>query len=383
MIFRQAPLILHGMHPHEENSNWLEISRGAITNNVQQLEDITHAKVMAVVKANGYGHGIGETAKIAANAGVSYCGVARIDEAIELRRKGVDSPIMVLGYTHSKRFLDAIGSNITLTIFQQEQVDALLSAAANAGKIANVHVKVDTGMSRLGAPPDLAYSLVQRLGQDPGVFVEGIFTHFACADEPEKPVTAHQERQFLDLMAEIEAAGLRPPLVHAANSAAALTRPTSRLDMVRIGIALYGLNPSKQVSLPSGFQTSLTWRARLSAVFNLPPGRGISYGHDYITKGHETIGVVPVGYGDGFRRAVENYVLVHGQRIPVLGRVCMDQIMVRLDGISNPQVGDEVVLIGTQGDSTIRAGDLAENWGTVNYEVTCGLSARVPRIYVD
>jgi alanine racemase len=369
------------MLSHPGNSNWLEIDRGAIANNLRRLEKLTSVRVMAVVKANGYGHGIAQVARVAAASGAAYCGVARIDEAIELRRAELGIPILVLGFTPSERFVEAIANDITLTIFQPEQVDILSGAAAQASRIAKVHVKVDTGMSRLGAPPAQAFDLVRRLSNSKDTLLEGIFTHYACADEPDKPITEQQEAQFLDLLAEIHSAGFTPELAHAANSAATLTRPSSYLDMVRVGIALYGMDPSPEVRLPSGFSPALSWKAQLSSVFTLPPGRGISYGHAYYTTGQEIIGVVPVGYGDGYRRVPGNQVLIHGKRAPVVGRVCMDQLMVNLDDIPDAARGDEVVLLGKQGDESINASELACIWGTINYEMTCDLSARVPRFY--
>jgi alanine racemase len=369
------------VNPGEGNSNWLEIDRGAIIENVNQLLKLTGVRLMAVVKANGYGHGITEVVRIAVSAGATYCGVARVEEAFELRRAGIEAPILVLGYTPDKNLVDAIGRNVSLTIFHPEQVEALSAAASVAGRPAIVHVKVDTGMSRLGAPPALAYQLLGRLTETSGVEVEGIFTHFARADEPDDPTTTLQERKFLDLLAEIEVAGLRPPITHAANSAAALTRSSTHLDMVRIGIALYGLNPSPAVPLPDGFRPALTWKAHLTHVQKYPAGTGVSYGHIYKTRGEERIGVVPVGYGDGYRRVKGNTVLIHGRHVPVVGRVCMDQLMVRLDDVPQAEVGDEVVLLGYQGDKHLYAEEIAACWETINYEVVCGLGARVPRVY--
>jgi alanine racemase len=369
------------MLDHPGNSNWLEIDQGAIANNLHRMQELTSVRVMAVVKANGYGHGITQIARVAASAGASYCGVARIDEALELRRGGVEIPIQVLGYTPSDRFVEAVGNDITLTIFQPEQAKLIDGAAAQAGRMAKIHVKVDTGMSRLGATPEVAFKLVSQLSMEKNVLLEGIFTHYACADEPKLPVTQQQEKQFLDLLAELHTAGMRPEIAHAANSAATLTRPSSYFDMVRIGIALYGMHPSSQVQLPSTFRTTLTWKAQLSSVFTLPPGRGISYGHSYTTKDYEKIGVVPVGYGDGYRRVPGNEVLIGGKRVPVVGKVCMDQLMVHLGELPEAAIGDEVVLLGTQGEEKITASELGQKWGTINYEMTCDLSARVPRFY--
>ncbi len=369
------------MSSQAANSNWLEIDCQALLSNARRLRDIAGTRLMAVVKANGYGHGLLEVARLMQEAGVDYLGVARLGEALELRQAGIATPILVLGHTPSEGFAQAIAAGVTLTIFQADQIEALAQAAASRGRRAKVHLKVDTGMSRLGAPPSQALELLRRLASHPQLEVEGIFTHYARADEPAVSTTEQQERLFLDLLAEAQTTGLRPPLAHAANSAATLTRPRSRLDMVRCGIALYGMNPSPQVPLPDGFHPALNWKSHLSAVYELPAGRGVSYGHAYVTQRPETIGVVPVGYGDGYRRTDRNQVLIHGQLAPVIGRVCMDQMMVLLSHIPQARVGDEVVLIGRQGEQGLSADDLAQIWGTINYEVVCGLSARVPRLY--
>jgi alanine racemase len=362
-------------------SNWLEIDRQVIIGNIECINQWTGVPMMAVVKANGYGHGLTEVVRTAVEAGVRYCGVARVEEAFELRRAGIDIPVLVLGYTPDERFGEAFAQDISLTFFQPQQLDVLAAAAREAPRPAKIHLKVDTGMSRLGAPPELAYDMLQRLSEIENVEVEGIFTHFARADERYAPTTEWQLRKFTDLLAEIESAGLRPPIAHTANSAAALTRPGANFDMVRVGIALYGLAPSAEVELLEGMHPALSWHARLSHIYVYPPGSGISYGHIYTTQENERIGVVPVGYGDGYRREEGNIVLIHGRRVPVVGRVCMDQLMVRLDELPEAEIGDEVVLIGEQGAERIAAEELASRWNTFNYEVVCGLSARVPRHY--
>jgi alanine racemase len=361
-------------------SNWLEIDLGAIAHNVKQLQQFTGVKVMAVVKANGYGHGLIPVSRQAVKAGAAYCGVARVDEALELRGAEIDSPVLVLGETPVGRFRQAVDNGISLTVFHPRHLNALRQLGSNAHST-RVHLKVDTGMSRLGVAVDEAYAMLQSLQTIPGVKVEGLFTHFARADEPGVDTTARQEAIFTGLVQEVESAGLRPPLVHASNSAAALTRPSANFDMVRPGIAVYGMEPGPQVPLPQGFQRALTWKARISQIRDLEPGQGVSYGHAYVADGHEKLGVIPVGYGDGYRREEGNVVLVHGQRVPVRGRVCMDQLMVDLAGVAAVEVADEVVLLGEQAEACITATDLARTWNTLNYEVTCGLGARVPRLY--
>jgi alanine racemase len=334
---------------------------------------------MAVVKANGYGHGAVAAAGAALRGGAAWCGVARPEEALELRRGGIGCPILLLGWTAPQALAELIAAGISLSVWSSEQVSEAAAAARALGRRARLHLKVDTGMSRLGLPPDEIVELARTVAATEGVTQEGLFTHFACADDPGSPVTADQERRLRETASAVRAAGLRPGLVHAANSAAALTRPSSRFDLVRAGIALYGLEPSPTCPLPADFRPALSWRAVLTQVKTLPAGRGISYGHAYTTTRPERIGTVAVGYGDGFRRMSGGLVLVRGTRVLVVGRVCMDQILVQLDGVPQAKAGDEVVLIGAQAAERLRAEELAHAWGTISYEVVCGITARVPR----
>ncbi len=215
----------------------------------------------------------------------------------------------------------------------------------------------------------------------PGISFEGVFTHFATADEANPTTSDAQEKRFRQAVEALDLNGLRPPIVHAANSAAGLTRPSAYFNLIRAGIAIYGLHPSSQCLLPTEFKPALQWKSVLSQVKTLPPGQGVSYGHIYTTRAIERIGTVPVGYADGFRRTSGNQVLVGGVKVPVVGRICMDQIMVQLDQVPHAAAGDEVVLIGSQGNERLSAEMLANTWDTINYEVTCGLAARVPRFY--
>ncbi len=223
---------------------------------------------------------------------------------------------------------------------------------------------------------------MQALNQYRGLHIEGLFTHLARSDEPEVGTTIWQLDRFNRLVRELEAAGLRPGLVHAANSAGSLYFPQAYFDLVRPGIAIYGLHPSAEAPLPQGFRPAMSWKAQLVSVKELPPGHGVGYNYRYFTSGTERIGVIPAGYADGFRRRLGNFVLVGGKRVNVVGGVCMDQCMVRLDEVPSARIGDEVVLMGEQGDLTIRAEDIGLAWGTNNYEVVCGLAARVPRVYL-
>ncbi len=336
---------------------------------------------MAVVKANAYGHGLAPIAQESVRSGASWLGMARSDEALELRRSGLNGPILLLGHTPPGQYAEVIANRVSLTVWDFDQVQAASAAAVTIGEPARIHIKVDSGMSRLGIQVEDALELARAASATRGIILEGLFTHFAKADEADSAPTDIQERRFHGLLQALDAAGLRPPLVHAANSAAGLTRPSACFNLVRTGIAIYGMHPSAECLLPPEFRPALAWKATLSQVKSLPAGRGVSYGHVYTTQGNERIGTVPVGYADGYRRVPNNWVLVGGHRVPVIGRVSMDQIMVQLDAVPQARAGDEVVLIGAQGEERITTEEVAERWGTINYEVTCGIAARVYRLY--
>jgi alanine racemase len=369
---------------------WAEIDLSAIQHNLRRMKALTGTRVMAVVKANAYGHGALEAACAVSDAGADWLGVARADEGMALRAAGLTLPILVLGYTPLDSAVDAIGNDLALAAFTFESAQAYAEAARSLNRRARLHIKVDTGMGRLGVLPQDAPELVRVVSALKGVEVEGVFTHFANADALtpgpvfDRPAgregsARSQLNTFNSVLAALPS---RPPLIHAANSAAALSLPEARLDLVRMGIALYGLNPSDEVPCPPDFRAALSWKALVTQVKTLPPGHGVSYGHQYVTKDHETIATVGVGYADGYRRLLNvNEVLIHGQRAPVRGRVCMDQVVVGVSHIPNVRTGDEAVLIGQQGDEAITADELARKWGTINYEVTSGIMARVKRVY--
>jgi len=362
-------------------SNWLEIDSGAIAANVRRLCAIAGRPLMAVVKANGYGHGLVAAAKAAVAGGATWCAVARVEEALALRAGGVDCPVLVLGYTPAEWVAPAAQSKVSLTVYDGDLLEGYAARAQAAGQTLKVHLKVDTGMGRLGFFPGDVPGVISRFVNRPGIQVEGIFTHFARSDEPEDPTTAAQLRHFIPLIEGLRSAGLCPPLVHSANSAGIFYHSRSYFDIVRSGIAIYGLHPSPEAPLPDGFRPALAWKVRLSSVKMLPAGHGVSYGASYTTRAEERIGVIPVGYADGFRRQRPQVVLLHGQRVPVVGRICMDQSMLQLDHLPDALPGDEVVIIGQQGEDAIWAEEVAERWQTNNYEVVCGLAARIPRIY--
>lgn len=362
-------------------SNWVTIDLDAIKNNVRYICEHSKSQVMAIVKANAYGHGAVPAARAALEAGATLCGVARVSEALDLRQAGLDCPVLLLGYTPEARYKEMITHQVSMTVWDKEQVEKISALAARIKLLARLHLKVDTGMSRLGMNPEEVLALFREIAHLPNIHIEGLFTHFARADEADPTPTDKQMELFQTLVANLDAAGIHIPIIHAANSAASLTRPDAHFTCIRFGIALYGLHPSPECPLPSAFRPALTWKSVLSTVKLLPPGRGVSYGHTYTTRKDERIGTIPVGYADGYRRFPGNQVLIGGKRIPVVGRVCMDQMMVQLDDVPEARAGDEVVLIGKQGTAKITAEDVAATWGTINYEVTCAIGARVPRLY--
>lgn len=362
-------------------STWVEVDLDAIKDNVRYVKDLTGSEVMAVVKANGYGHGAVPVAQAAVAGGATWLAVARPDEALELREAGLDAPILILGYIRSERVREMIQERVSLTVWTPEHMQDIGEQARKAGQDAFVHLKIDTGMGRLGTFPDRAAQVAQAALDQQGVQLQGVFSHLARADERDPEPTEVQQRRFQEALSHLKKAGIQVPVVHLANSAASLTRPGFSYDMVRLGISMYGLPPSSAVPLPDEMRRALSWKTVLSSIKTLPPGHGVSYGHEYITKGEERIGALPLGYADGYRRTAGNEVLIHGQRSPVIGRVCMDQCMIQLDHIDHPQLEDEVVLIGVQGDQEITADEVGQTWGTINYEVTCAIGPRVPRFY--
>jgi len=363
---------------------WVEVDLEAIAYNVRQIKEIVgpEVQVLAVLKADAYGHGATTVARTALNNGATFCGVASVNEAVRLRRGGVDAPILVLGYTPAWLAREAILNDVTLTLYDPDVARAYSRAALGLRRTARVHVKVDSGMGRLGLLPGGAAPFVEEIRALPGLELEGVFTHFSVADDEELSYTRRQLQAFRQVLDGLEEIGVSFSLIHCANSAALLRMPEAHFNMVRLGLAMYGLQPSPHVLLPDGFQPALAWKTSVAQVKTLPPGSYVSYGNTYQTEGEETIAVIPVGYADGFRRAPTRWqsVLVRGQRAPIVGRVCMDQTMINVTHIPNVRVGDEVVLIGHQKDDIITAEEVAGWLGTINYEVVSEILARVPRV---
>ena len=366
------------MTPHRPTA--VRVDLEAIAHNVGALMP-ANAALMAVVKADGYGHGAVEVARAALDAGATWLGVALVEEGIALRDAGLRAPVLVLSEFPDGSEKDALAADLTPTVYTDRGVQAVADAAGALGRTAAVHVKVDTGMHRVGLhPPEDAPAFVDRVIRA-GCDLEGLWTHFARAEEDE-PTTRRQLELFHRILHDVRGHGVQPRIVHAANSAAAILYPEAHFDLVRIGIALYGLDPGGALGQRVGLVPALSWRSEVSAVRTLPSGEPVSYGHRYGVAGG-VVATVPVGYADGYRRVLSGRaeVLIRGRRRPVAGTVTMDQLLVDC-GDDVVEVGDEVVLIGRQGDEQITADELAALCATINYEIVCGIGPRVPREHV-
>ncbi len=366
-----------------ERPTWVEIDLGAIGENVSRLKAIARpAALMAVLKADAYGHGAIRAARTALLHGADYLATACLGEAVALRRQGIVAPILILGFTPPWQARDIVHHDLTATVYTLEPIRHLARAVQALGRgPARVQVKVDTGMGRLGLLPADVPDFVAAVRAIPEVEIEGIFTHFASADAADPAPTLRQIAAFDSVLDRISRDGCQPRYVHAANSAAIFRFPRARYSMVRAGIALYGLDPSDAVRCPDGFRPALTFKTLVAQVKNLPAGSPISYGGTFVTTRPSCIAVLPVGYGDGFRRSPHNWreVIVRGRRAPIVGVVCMDMCMIDVTDIPGVRVGDEVVLIGRQGTEEITASAVAKTLGTIPYEVVTQILARVPR----
>lgn len=368
---------------------WAEIDLTAIEDNVRKLKSLTSEKAlfMSVVKADGYGHGAVEVARAALKAGSDRLGVAMVEEALELRQAGISAPIHILSEVPPVRedVAAAVEGDLICTVCRRETAEMLSEAAVAANKQVKIHIKVDTGMNRLGIPgnADIVEEFIRYVQGLPNTDLEGIFTHFATADCPDEEFRDEQMGRFAGVLDSLAASGLDLPVKHAANSAALLTMPHSHLDMVRAGISIYGLHPSKEIFLPPGCRPALSFKAKVSFVKKVLKGEGISYGLTYSTTQDSTIATLPVGYADGYTRRLSNNteVLTEGESALGVGTICMDQFMVDVTGIPEVLPGSTAVLIGSDGDRSITAEDVAERIGTINYEVVCMIGKRVPRIY--
>ncbi len=369
----------------EYHRSFVRINLDAIRANFESLKKLLRpeTKTMAIVKANAYGHGAVRVAKELENK-ADYFAVAAMEEAMELRENGISTPVLILAYTSPCQFEELINNGITATIYNFEDAKKLSQTAEKLGRKAVVHIGVDTGMSRIGfADTAESAEIIKSIAALPFVEIEGIFTHFACADSADKTSALTQKKRFDEFISLLESEKINIPLKHACNSAAMIDLDC-HYDMVRMGIALYGLYPSDEVMTEKvSIRPAMEVISHVIHIKDVEAGIGISYGHTYVTEKKRRIATVCIGYADGFDRAFSNcgYVLINGKKAPITGRVCMDMIMVDVTDIDDVRVGDDAIIMGRSGNAEITAEELASLCGTINYEIICTFMPRVTRLY--
>jgi alanine racemase len=364
---------------------WVEVDLGAIRGNVETIRRLLSAstRFMSVVKADAYGHGAVAVARTALSAGASWLAVATLEEGILLRRAGIDAPILLFGPAISKAEVEAVVEHrLQPTVSSLDQ--ARRFSEAGLGTV-RMHVKVDTGMSRLGVAWREAQDLLIAIRAMPNVTVASLYSHLATADAPDRGAVEQQCRLFAHLVKTMEEKGTRRPLVHLANSAATLTIPQAQYDLVRIGLAQYGIYPSDRLRTSVSLQPALSVKARIILVKTVPPGTGVSYGHTFRAERHSRLATVAIGYGDGVPRLLSNRIdlLIRGRRARQVGTITMDQCLVDVTEVPEAGEGDTATLLGQDGTETVGAGDWAERLGTIPYEILTGLSGRLPRVFLQ
>jgi len=366
---------------------WAEVDLYAIAHNVRELKRWVgdHADLIAVVKANAYGHGAVAVARTALKAGAGRLGVGRTLEGVQLRRAGIEAPILLMCYALPAEAATIVRWSLTPTVNTWEQAVALNAAASAEGIRLPVHIKADTGMGRYGLLPVEVVPFAQALSQLPALHLEGFYTHFSMGDTADSMYTQRQFELFCDLSGQLQKAGLHIPFRHVANSATTLNWPELALEGVRCGISIYGLRPSEEMQPRIALRPAMALKSRVGRVRTLPAGSSVSYGCTYRTERPTALALVPAGYGDGYHRLASGRgaVLIRGQRAPIAGRVCMDQFVVDVNGIPGVQQDDEVVLIGRQGEEQITAHEVARWAETISYEVITGILPRVTRVYLQ
>ena len=373
------------------------VDLSAIVHNYRQAVEIGGRPAMGIVKADAYGHGAVRVARALLEAGAPLLAVALVEEGLELREAGIEAPVLILGAAYGDAYDLVVRRRLTPLLFTPEHLRRLSSAARTAGVRATAHLKVDTGMGRLGVLPADLPALLEALHAAPEVELEGLCTHFACADLEPRSTTERQLAAFEQAVEALARAGHRPRLRHLANSAGTVEFPEARQDLTRPGIMLYGYSPFDAKgplspvarALPARLRTALTWRTAITHLKAVPAGTPVSYGGRWVAHHPSSIATLPVGYGDGYARRLSGRpgmgcaeVLVRGRRAPVAGTVCMDMMMVDVTDVPGVAVGDEVVLLGVQGDERVDADELAGKLGTISYEILCGIGKRVPRRYL-
>lgn len=368
---------------------WAEIDLDNLAHNMREVKRNTREGVLitAVVKANAYGHGSIQSAKTFLENGADRLAVATLSEAIELRNANIDVPILILGYTPKKQYSLVVKHNIIQTIYDYENAKAFSKVARDLNKTGIIHLKIDSGMGRLGfLPKDEAVEEIIKIFNLPNIKVEGIFTHFATADENDKTYTNLQYKRFMKIIENLEEKGISIPIKHVSNSAAIIDLPEYNLNMVRAGIMIYGFYPSHEVNKDRmDLKPAMTLKAKISNIKQVPKGTGISYGQIYITEKESKIATIPIGYADGFTRMLTSKaeVFLKGQRVPIVGKICMDQCMLDITGLEDVNVEDEVVLFGYGEEGYPHVDEVAEKLGTINYEIVCMIGRRIPRVYIE
>ena len=363
---------------------WAEIDLDAIAHNIKEAKKKINAttKLCAVVKADAYGHGATQVAKAALMAGADFLAVALLQEAIELREAGIKAPILILGALQEEGAEETVENEISQALFTLKSAELLSAAAVKLGKKAKVHLAIETGMNRIGISPEQAGDFAAQVGALPGIEIEGVFSHFAMADAKDKTFCREQYAKFQKALFEIRLRGIEIPIKHISNSATISELPEMQLDMVRQGITLYGLWPSDDVGHCLDYEPVMKLKAKITFVKQIEQGETVGYGRTFTAERPTKIATLPLGYADGISRKVSNkgYVLLKGQKAPIVGRVCMDQFMIDVTDIENVEIGDEVLVFGSK---ELSADKVAEWTETISYEVLCAVSKRIPRIYIN
>jgi alanine racemase len=364
-----------------------EIDLNKLRNNLAEVKRVISpgVKIMGIVKANAYGHGLMEISKSLVSNGIDYLGVGFLEEGIILREAGITAPILVLGGVLGSQIREFLENNLEITVSSVEIAERIEQEVQRENRRkARVHLKIDTGMERIGVHAETAFPFIERVSRMPHIDAVGIYSHFATADERDKSFLKYQLKRFTDLIEKVKSSGIDIPEIHIASSGAILDSPDTFFTMVRPGIILYGVYPSQETSERFPVEPILTLKSNVVFIKEVAPGTSLSYGRKYFTKDRMRVATIPIGYGDGYSRGLTNIgeVLIKGKRHPIVGVVCMDQIMVDVGHEADVHVGDEVVLIGSSGSESISVWELALKSGTNAYEFLTGLAARVPRKYL-
>jgi len=362
---------------------WAEVDLDALRHNIKVIKKYTTSEIMPIVKADAYGHGAVEVVRTLKLEGIKRFGVAFLEEALHLRKHFPDITLMVIGPTLPEYSEILVSEDIIPEICGVEQAEALSAAALKLNKKAGLHIKIDTGMGRIGFREGALGGII-RIARLPGLYLEGIYTHLATADSTDLAYAYQQLQVFDQLYQQLQAAGVNIPIRHAANSPALMQLPQSHYELCRPGIILYGLLPMTHTGQEAGFRPVMSWKAKISHLKIIEKGQSVGYGRSFIATKPTKVATLPLGYADGLRRSLSNRgeVLLKGQKAGIIGKICMDQTMIDVTGIGNVQVGDEVTIIGQDQNEVINADQMARSLDTISYEVLCGIAKRVPRVYV-